>query len=118
MVAVNDARKRAMARKGRRRLRRPVRGKTIAVLGLTFKPNTDDMREAPRLAIVPALQDSRRQASAPTIPKAWTQASEAACRTSSCRKNPYDCAEGADALVIVTEWDAFPRARLRSAQGS
>ena len=57
MVAVNDARKRAMARKVSAALGGEVRGKTIAVLGLTFKPNTDDMREAPSIPLITALQD-------------------------------------------------------------
>ena len=56
MIAVNDARKRAMADKIVAACGGSVRGKTIAVLGLTFKPNTDDMREAPSLVIVPALR--------------------------------------------------------------
>ena len=57
VVAVNDARKRAMARKVAAALGGELRGKTIAVLGLTFKPNTDDMREAPSIPLITALQD-------------------------------------------------------------
>ena len=56
-MAVNDARKRAMARKVSAALGGELRGKTIAVLGLTFKPNTDDMREAPSIPLITALQD-------------------------------------------------------------
>ena len=58
MVAVNDQRKRAMARKVIAACGGSVRGATIAVLGLTFKPNTDDMREAPSIALITALQDA------------------------------------------------------------
>src|SRR5581483_12052820 len=57
IVSVNDQRKRAMARKVCAALGGPIRGKTIAVLGLTFKPNTDDMREAPSVALITALED-------------------------------------------------------------
>ena len=56
-MAVNDARKRAMARKVSAALGGELRGKTVAVLGLTFKPNTDDMREAPSIPLITALQD-------------------------------------------------------------
>ena len=72
VVAVNDARKRAMARKIIQALGGSVRGKTIALLGLTFKPNTDDMRDAPSLAIVAALQATAPRCT-PTIPRAWSR---------------------------------------------
>ena len=105
VAAVNDQRKRAMARKIIHACGGSVRGKTIAVLGLTFKPNTDDMREAPSLSIIAGLLDGGASVR-PTIPKAWSR--RGTCSTgSSYAEDPYACAEGADALVIVTEWDAF-----------
>ncbi len=82
-----------------------VRGKTVAVLGLTFKPNTDDMRDAPSLALIQALQDAgaRVRAFDPVGMEAPRQ-----CSTMSCSATrPMMVTEGADALVIVTEWDAF-----------
>jgi UDPglucose 6-dehydrogenase len=85
VAAVNDARKRAMARKVAAALRTSLRGKTIAVLGLTFKPNTDDMRDAPSIPLITALQDMGASVRA------------------------YDPVgmEQAKALVIVTEWEQF-----------
>jgi UDPglucose 6-dehydrogenase len=82
-----------------------VRGKTIAVLGLTFKPNTDDMRDAPSLSIIQALQDQG------AVIRAYDPEGMAAARSLTeavmfC-EGAYEAAEGADALVIVTEWDAF-----------
>ena len=70
VAAVNDQRKRGMAKKVIAACGGSVRGKTIALLGLAFKPNTDDMRDAPSLAIVTALRTPARRC-APTIPKAW-----------------------------------------------
>jgi UDPglucose 6-dehydrogenase len=105
VVAVNDQRKRAMARKVMAACDGSVRGKTIAILGLTFKPNTDDMREAPSLAIVQALQDSGALIRA-YDPEGMQQA-QGMLHDVIYAKDPYDCVRGADALVIVTEWDAF-----------
>jgi UDPglucose 6-dehydrogenase len=105
VVAVNDQRKRAMARKVVAACGGTVRGKTVALLGLTFKPNTDDMREAPSLAIVTALQDLGAHVRA-YDPEGMAQARKVLDGVDYA-PNAYDCVEGADALVIVTEWDAF-----------
>ncbi|MEH6718483.1 MAG: UDP-glucose/GDP-mannose dehydrogenase family protein [Aurantimonas endophytica] len=113
-VAVNDTRKRAMARKVIAACGGDVRGRTLAILGLTFKPNTDDMREAPSLAIIQALQDkgaSIRAYDPEGIEAAGEMTSGVVFGT-----DPYEIAEGADALVLVTEWDEFRAldfARLR-----
>src|SRR5215217_2859932 len=105
VVAVNDQRKRAMARKVIHACGGNVRGKTIAVLGLTFKPNTDDMREAPSLSIITGLQDAGAKVRA-YDPEGMDQAQKLLGDVEYAA-DPYACAEGADALVIVTEWDAF-----------
>ncbi len=105
VVAVNDQRKRAMARKVIAACGGDVRGKTIAVLGLSFKPNTDDMREAPAVDIIRALQDAGARIRAHD-PVAMEQAA-AVLDDVAFAADPYDCAEGADALVLVTEWEAF-----------
>ena len=107
MVAVNDNRKRAMGRKVIAALGGDVRGKTVAVLGLTFKPNTDDMRDAP------AHRDRSRRCRtpAPTVraydPEGMEQAKPVLDDVDLLRRAPMQAMEGADALVIVTEWDAF-----------
>jgi UDPglucose 6-dehydrogenase len=103
--AVNTVRKRAMARKVIAALGGQVRGKTIGMLGLTFKPNTDDMREAPSLAIVSALQDQGAIVRA-YDPEGMAEAKKAMPDIAYV-DSAYDAAENADALVIVTEWDAF-----------
>ncbi len=104
-VAINDTRKRAMARKVAAACGGELRGKTIAILGLTFKPNTDDMREAPSLALIQALQDAGARVNA-YDPEGMDSAKTMLDHVHFGR-SPYDIAEGADALVIVTEWDAF-----------
>ena len=103
-VAVNDARKKAMAARVADALGGDLNGKTIGVLGLTFKPNTDDMRDAPSLEIVPALiaAGARVQAFEPEDHEARKLLPEVDFKT-----GPYDAAEGADAVVILTEWDQF-----------
>ena len=103
--AINDLRKRAVARKVIAACDGSVRGKTIAVLGLTFKPNTDDMREAPSLSIIQALQDGGAHIRA-YDPQGMEQA-RSLLSDVDFASDPYDCATNADALVIVTEWDAF-----------
>ena len=105
VAAVNDTRKRAMARKVAAALGGSVRGKTIAVLGLTFKPNTDDMREAPSIPLITGLQDMGANVRA-YDPVGMEQAKPLMSGVDFC-EGPYVCAEGADALVIATEWEQF-----------
>ena len=105
VLAVNDVRKRAMARKVAVALGGNLRDKTIALLGLTFKPNTDDMREAPSIALVTALHDMGATVRA-YDPAGMEQAKLVLDEVTYC-DGPYACAEGADALVIVTEWEQF-----------
>jgi UDPglucose 6-dehydrogenase len=102
--AVNAERKKAMAGKVAAFLGGELAGKTIAILGLTFKPNTDDMRDAPALDIVPALQ-----AMGAAIQAFDPQAREARqlLRDVSFKEGPYEAVDGADAVVILTEWDQF-----------
>jgi UDPglucose 6-dehydrogenase len=105
-VAVNDQRKRGIVRKVVAACGGDVRGKTVAVLGLTFKPNTDDMREAPSLSIIQALIDLGAQVRA-FDPEGMAQARGLIDPSVAYAEGPYDCAEGADAMVIVTEWNQF-----------
>ncbi len=105
VAAVNDQRKRAMARKVLAACDGTVRGKTIALLGLTFKPNTDDMRDSPAISIVTALQDAGARLNV-FDPEGMEQARFHLENLTYCG-DPYACCEGAAALVIVTEWDAF-----------
>jgi UDPglucose 6-dehydrogenase len=105
VAAVNDARKRGMARKVAAALGGQVRGKTIAVLGLTFKPNTDDMREAPSIGLITALQDLGAVVKA-YDPVGMEQA-QSVLSDVAYEHDPYSCAAEADALVIVTEWEQF-----------
>ncbi len=104
-VKVNDARKKAMAGKISRALGGDLKGKTIGVLGLTFKPNTDDMRDAPSLDIVPALQamGARVQAFDPE----GTVEARLLLKDVDFKTGPYDAVQDADAVVILTEWDQF-----------
>ena len=105
VVAVNDQRKRSMGRKIIAACGGDVRGKRIALLGLTFKPNTDYMRDAPSLAIVTALQDGGAEVRA-YDPEGMSNARALLEKVTYCT-DAYDCAEGADAVAIVTEWDLF-----------
>ncbi len=107
VVKTNDTRKRAMGRKVVDALGGPkkARGKKVALLGLTFKPNTDDMRDSPAIAIAQTLHDAGvsvaaydpegMDVAAPLMPEV------------SMTDSPYAAIEGADAVAIVTEWDAF-----------
>ncbi len=105
VVAVNEARKRGMFRKIATALGGSLRGKMIAVLGLTFKPNTDDMRDAPSIPLITALMDMGAMVRA-YDPVGMEQARQVLANIEFC-DGPYDCARGADALVIVTEWEQF-----------
>jgi UDPglucose 6-dehydrogenase len=105
VVSVNEQRKRAMARKVIAACGGSIRGHTIAVLGLTFKPNTDDMREAPSIALITALRDAGAKVRA-YDPEGMKQA-RAVLESIEYADNAYACIEGADALVIVTEWESF-----------
>ena len=105
VVAVNDQRKRAMARKVLAAAGGSLRDKTVAVLGLTFKPNTDDMRDSPSIPLITALQDMGAKVRG-YDPEGMTQAREVLSNVTYA-EGPYDCAKGADVLVIVTEWEQF-----------
>ena len=105
VIAVNDQRKRGVARKVLAACGGSVRGKTIAVLGLTFKPNTDDMRDAPSIAIIRFLQDNGAIIRA-FDPKGVEQARSELTNVEYA-DDPYHCIEGADALCLVTEWEQF-----------
>ena len=105
VVKVNDSRKRAMGRKVLAELGDAPRGKTVALLGLTFKPNTDDMRDAPAIAIAQALRDAGVTVRAHD-PEGMA-AAKAMMPDLTCCDDAYEAAAGADAVVIVTEWDAF-----------
>ena len=118
-VAVNDTRKRAMARKVVHALDGEVRGKRVGILGLTFKPNTDDMREAPAISIIQALVDQGAEIVA--YDPEGMEIAKPLLPEITYAEGPYEVAEGADALVIVTEWDAFRAldlARLKESMAS
>lgn len=104
-ISVNDNRKRAMGRKVIAAAGGDIRGKKVAVLGLTFKPNTDDMRDAPSLDIVPALQAMGAKVQA-FDPEGGHEARQL-LRDVDFKDDPYAAAQGADVLVIITEWDQF-----------
>ena len=105
VIAANDIRKRAMARKVSAAFGGALRGKTIAVLGLTFKPNTDDMREAPSIPLITALQDMGAVVRA-FDPVGMEHAKALLPDVVYC-DGPYSCADGSDGVVIVTEWEQF-----------
>ena len=107
VVAVNEARKRAMGRKVIDALGGPdnARGKKVAMLGLTFKPNTDDMRDSPSIAIALALADAGVEIAA-YDPEGMNLAAPLMPEVTMA-DSTYAAIEGSDAVVIVTEWDAF-----------
>ena len=104
-VEVNDRRKRAMGRKIITAMGGNVRGKTIGILGLTFKPNTDDMRDAPSIAIVQALQDAGAKIRA--FDPEGIEMAKQVINNIEYADDAYGVANGADGLVLVTEWSAF-----------
>jgi UDPglucose 6-dehydrogenase len=103
VVAVNDARKKAMGVKIENAFG-GLKGKTVAVLGLTFKPNTDDMRDAPALDIVPYLQ--AKGAVIKAFDPEGAKEAKTRLKLDLC-KDAYDAMEGADGVVILTEWNQF-----------
>ena len=105
VVDVNEKRKRAMADKITAACGGDVKGKTLAVLGLTFKPNTDDMRDAPSLVIVPALQQAGATIRA-FDPEGAHEARNLLPGVTFC-SDAYDAMSGADAVVLLTEWNQF-----------
>ncbi|WP_453977473.1 UDP-glucose dehydrogenase family protein [Brevundimonas sp. Marseille-Q4549] len=104
-VQVNDARKKAMADRVEKTLGADVAGKTIGLLGLTFKPNTDDMRDAPSLDIAPALIAAGARVQA-FDPEGMDEAAKLLDGV-EMKTDAYEAVLGADAVVIVTEWDRF-----------
>ena len=105
VVQVNDSRKRAMGRKVIAALGGDARGKSVALLGLTFKPNTDDMRDAPSLAIVQSLLDAGAHIRA--YDPEGMEAAKAMMPAITYCNDAYEAAAGADVVAIVTEWDIF-----------
>jgi len=107
VVKANESRKRAMGRKVLEALggADTARGKKVALLGLTFKPNTDDMRDSPAIAIAQTLQDAGVEIAA-YDPEGMEQAKPLMPGVTMCA-NPYEAIKGANAVAIVTEWDAF-----------
>jgi len=105
VIDINETRKQRMAEKIVTACGGDVRGATIAVLGLTFKPNTDDMRDAPSLVIVPALQAAGAAIRA-FDPEGMGEARKLLPDVTWC-SSPYEAADGADAITILTEWNEF-----------
>lgn len=105
IVAINEYRKRSMARKIRDFCGGDVTGMTIAILGLTFKPDTDDMRESPSIAIIEALQDFGAQVRA--YDPQGTQNAKSIFKDIVYTQSPYEAAENADAIVLITNWSEF-----------
>ncbi|OAM78565.1 UDP-glucose dehydrogenase family protein [Devosia elaeis] len=104
-IAINDQRKRAMSRRVVAACGGEVRGKTIGVLGLTFKPNTDDMRDAPSIDIIRGLLD--RGAQVVAYDPQGMDAARSVIEGIAYAESAYAVAEGADALVLITEWNEF-----------
>jgi UDPglucose 6-dehydrogenase len=105
VISVNEARKQSLAKRVIDACGGSVEGKIVAVLGLAFKPNTDDMREAPSLVLIPALLAAGALVRAHD-PQSIEQAKPLLSGV-TFSGGPYEAVEGADALVIVTEWDAY-----------
>lgn len=104
-IEANDRRKRAMGRKVIAAAGGNVRGKTIGILGLTFKPETDDIREAPSIAIIQALQDAG--ATVRAFDPEGIEMAKTVLKNIDYAEDAYEVADGADVLVLVTEWNAF-----------
>ncbi|WP_296084588.1 UDP-glucose/GDP-mannose dehydrogenase family protein [uncultured Agrobacterium sp.] len=104
-IAINDNRKRAMGRKVIAAVGGDIRGKKVGVLGLTFKPNTDDMRDSPAIAVIQTLQDAGAKVTA-YDPEGMANA-KPLIDGIDYAQGPYEAAQDAEALVIVTEWNQF-----------
>ena len=115
VLRTNAARKAAMVEKIVQACGGSVAGKTIAVLGVTFKPNTDDVRESPSLVILPALME--RGAGVRAFDPAGMEEARAILDGVVWCGDPYDAMTGADALVILTEWNEFRALDLERAEG-
>jgi len=114
-IEVNDSRKRSMAARIRKAAGGGLDGLTVAVLGLTFKPNTDDMRDAPSLDVVPQLIAMGAKVQA-FDPEGMTEARQLLDGV-DFRAGPYEAVEDADVLVILTEWDQFRALDLERVKG-
>jgi UDPglucose 6-dehydrogenase len=115
VATANENRKRAMGRKVIAAMGGDARGKKVGILGLTFKPNTDDMRDSPAIAIIQTLQDAGAQVAA-YDPEGVEQA-KLVLQNVDYVDTPYAALEGADAMVLVTEWDAFRALDLGRVKG-
>ncbi len=106
VVDINDTRKKAMADRVKEACGGSLKDKTVAVLGLTFKPNTDDMRDSPSLDVIPAMK-----ADGATVrvhdPEGMEEAEKSFGETVTWCDGPYHAMEGADVVVLLTEWDAY-----------
>jgi UDPglucose 6-dehydrogenase len=116
VVEVNDARKAAMADRVREAIGGDLTGKKVGVLGLTFKPNTDDMRDAPSLALIKRLQEGGAEVVA--FDPVGREQAEPMLPGVIFADDAYSVASGADALVLVTEWDEFRALDLRRLAGT
>jgi UDPglucose 6-dehydrogenase len=114
-VVVNDTRKQAMAQRVIAMLGGDAKGKTVAMLGLAFKPNTDDMRDAPSLTVVPALQAAGATVRA-YDPVSHHEAQKMLTDVVYC-SDAYDCVQGADIAVLMTEWNQFRALDLPALKG-
>ena len=115
VAAVNEERKRRMAQKVIRLAGGSVAGKTVAIIGLTFKPNTDDMRDAPSIAIIDELQ--KAGATIRAHDPEGTEQAQLVLKDVSYFDTPYEAFEGADVAAIVTEWEAFRALDLARIKG-
>ena len=117
VVQVNDLRKRAMGRKIVKALGGDARGKKVALLGLTFKPNTDDIREAPALEMIDALLQRGAKVQC-YDPEAMPNVQRSLGDTVVFAEKMYDALEGADFLVVATEWPEFRTPDFAKIDGS
>lgn len=117
VVDVNHAQKARMVKKIKSAMGNDVAGKTIAILGLTFKPETDDMRESPSVAIIPPLLDKGAIIKVHD-PKGMAQARLELPDAVQYCEGPYMAADGADAIVLLTEWNQYRSLDLQRLQAS